>query len=86
MKTSIIITGEIASKFLLKGLLEQSSLYTRERNFSFEIRYRSKREAILALSRCYQILKMDKKNWRHLSNSYIYKIRLKYDSGLAYII
>ena len=88
MKTTILITGSgIMSKSTLKRVCQTLNCEVYTMNFgNTEIRFKTKKEAVKALSEAYQYLKSDKEDWENSCGSYQRGYCLNYDAGNAKII
>jgi hypothetical protein len=88
MKISILITGSgIMSKGTLKRVCQTHNCEVHNLNFgNTEIRFKTKREAVKALSEAYQYLKSDKEDWDASCGSYLRGYSLSYDAGNARIV
>lgn len=86
METSIIITGQIGSKFRLRSACTTSDMIEEKKlHHGFELVFKSKRDAIKALSEGYQYLRSDKEDWDNSAASYKRGFVLHYDAGTAKI-
>ena len=80
MKTSIIITGQIMSVSTLRNAITGKELKINKlQGNSIELIFKTKKEAVKALSNAYQYLKEDE------TVSYSRASSLSYDAGNAYI-
>jgi hypothetical protein len=88
MKTSILITGSgVNSKSTLRRVCQSYNCEVKNMNFgNTEIMFKTKKEAVKALSDAYQYLKSDKEDWDNSCGSYIRGYSLSYDAGNARIV
>lgn len=86
METSIIITGQIGSKFKLRSACTTSDMIEEKKlHHGFELVFKSKKAAVKALSEGYQYLRSDQEDWNNAAGSYQRGFILHYDAGTAKI-
>ena len=88
MKTSIIITGSgISSKRTLRSACMTNDCDVIDLPYgSHELVFRSKKDAVNALSAGYQYLREDKEDWDASAGAYQRGSSLSYDAGRARIL
>lgn len=88
MKTQIEITGSgLMSKMTLLRVCQTLDCEVKKLPFNnYILTFRTKKEAIKALSEAYQYLKHDKEDWAASIGSYQRGFVLHYDAGKAKII
>ena len=88
MKTSIIITGSgIMSKGVLRNACQTIDSETKKLPFlDYEILFKTKKEAVEALSEAYCYLSEDKEDWKASCGGYRRGSSLCYDAGDARIV
>jgi len=86
MKTTIIIKGQPNSIRTLRNAIMTNDCDEIKVMNHIELDFRSKKDAIKALSIAYQYLKSDKEDWDNSCGSYEYASGLGYDAGNARIL
>lgn len=86
METSIIISGQIQSVSTLTGAIETNSCKCEKLPFNnYKLTFRTKKEAVIALSAAYRYLSSDKEDWKASMGGYHYGCTISYDAASAII-
>ena len=87
MKTFITITGSgiMSKRTLLRACTTSESTYTELGFNNYKLEFKTKTDAIKALSEAYQHLKSNTEDWWNSAGSYVRASSLEYDAGIATI-
>ena len=87
METSIIITGQpMGNNTLRNACMTYECIEEKRDFFNYELVFKTKKNAVKALSEAYQYLKSDKEDWEASIASYRRGYSLSYDASRAQIV
>jgi len=87
METVIEITGQVNGNFKLRSACCTTECTDIKKHFqNFTLVFKTKKDAVKALSEAYQYLKSDKEDWEASIGSYLRGYSLNYDASRAKII